>query len=84
MVFTLVTEQKAKPGWGVVSPPAARARGGAGAGSGTLPAPAGRGPAWETAAGGEGPRLDLDIAPSIRNVSKRKHSPTYERLPSCL
>lgn len=60
------------------------ARSDAGAGAGTLPAPTVLGPAQETAAGGEEPCLDVDVAPSIRNVSKRKHSPAAEPLSSCL
>lgn len=76
VVCTLVTEGAARL-WGQEF---ARA----GAGCGTLPAPAVLDPAREMAVGGEGPRLDLDVSPSLGNISKRKHLPAYERFPSCL
>lgn len=74
VVYTLVTEGAARL-WGQEF---------AGAGCGTLPAPAVLDPTREMAVGAEGPCLDLDMSPSLGNISGRKHSPAYEQFPSCL
>lgn len=74
LVCTLVTEGAARL-WGQEF---------AGAGCGSLPAPAVLDPTREMAVGGEGPCPDLDVSPSLGNISKRKHSPAYEQFPSCL
>uniref|UniRef100_A0A8C3R611 non-specific serine/threonine protein kinase n=1 Tax=Cyanoderma ruficeps TaxID=181631 RepID=A0A8C3R611_9PASS len=76
IVCTLVTEGTARL-WG-------REFASAGAARGTLPAPAVLDPTREMGVGGEGPRLDLDVSPSLGNISKRKHWPVYEQFPSCL